>query len=101
MFSCTSPERKTFEFQERIYNQHTRLLSSESWSVCAAKSTRAWGGADVVIQSIALKTRSDGRDVKSPDFDTRHAFFRNYCIFPHSRLSKLTVLCGISGLLYG
>src|SRR5215469_17828121 len=38
------------------YNQHTRLLSSESWSVCTAKFTRARGGADVVIQSIALKT---------------------------------------------
>src|ERR1700730_6167114 len=33
------------------YNQHARLLSSESWSVTATKFTRS-GGADAVIQSI-------------------------------------------------
>ena len=32
------------------YNEHTRLLSSESWSVTATKFTRS-GGADAVIQS--------------------------------------------------
>jgi hypothetical protein len=32
------------------YNQHARLLSSESWSVTATKFTRS-GEADAVIQS--------------------------------------------------
>src|SRR5215475_1538535 len=36
--------RNLLEARVKIYayNQHTRLLSSESWSVCAAKFTRHW-----------------------------------------------------------
>jgi hypothetical protein len=42
-FSCTSPERRQFEFQEKIYNQHVRLLSSEPFGWFAPpKFTRAW-----------------------------------------------------------
>src|ERR1700746_1585616 len=36
-FSCTSPERKKIEIQERIYNQHVRLLPPSLWLVCASK----------------------------------------------------------------
>src|ERR1700730_8614627 len=44
------------------YNQHTRLLSSESWSVSATKFTRS-RGADAVIQSE--KDVTDVRVIRS------------------------------------
>jgi hypothetical protein len=52
-FSCTSPEKK-IEIQERIYNQHVRLLSPEPWLVGTTKVYSGLG-ADIVMESLRSK----------------------------------------------
>jgi hypothetical protein len=47
------------------YNQHARLLSSESWSVTATKFTQS-GGADAVIQSRNDASSIGYRNAASP-----------------------------------
>jgi hypothetical protein len=57
-FSCTSPERKQIENQERIYNQHVRLLPPSPLVVCASKVYSGLG-ADIVYGIITLRTLNE------------------------------------------
>src|SRR5215469_7726134 len=62
--------RNLLEARMKIYpyNQHTRLLSSESWSVCAAKFTRP--GEEPTLLSNQYREMTNGQNVVSSDFDS-------------------------------